>query len=85
TRNGAVYFGRVEDGLYLSIGCNGAGMLKGSVFGKLMGEMACGEESPELAEVLGFQRPSWLPPEPLRRLAVMSAISYQKMRAGKER
>lgn len=85
TRNGAVYFGRVEEGLYLSIGCNGAGMLKGSVFGKLMGEMACGEESPELAEVLGFQRPSWLPPEPLRRLAVMSAISYQKMRAGKER
>ncbi|HLV28993.1 MAG TPA: FAD-dependent oxidoreductase [Burkholderiaceae bacterium] len=85
TRNGALYFGRVEDGLYVSIGCNGAGMLKGSVFGKLLGEMACGAESPELAEALGFERPSWLPPEPLRRMVVLSAISYQKLRAGKER
>lgn len=85
TRNGAVYFGQVGEGLYVSIGCNGAGMLKGSVFGKLLGEMATGAESPELAEALGFERPSWLPPEPIRRLAVMSAISYQKLRAGKER
>lgn len=85
TRNGAVYFGRVDEGLYVSIGCNGAGMLKGSTFGKLLGEMACGAESPELAEALGFERPSWLPPEPIRRLAVLSAIHYQKLRAGKER
>ncbi len=85
TRNGAVYFGKVDDGLFVSIGCNGAGMLKGSVFGKLLGEMACNAESPELAEALGFERPSWLPPEPIRRLAVTSAINYQKLRAGKER
>lgn len=85
TRNGAVYFGRAAENVYVSIGCNGAGMLKGSVFGKLLGEMACGEESPELADALGFERPSWLPPEPIRRLAVISAINYQKLLAGKER
>lgn len=85
TRNGAVYFGRVAENIYVSIGCNGAGMLKGSVFGKLLGEMACGAESPELADALGFERPSWLPPEPIRRLAVISAINYQKLLAGKER
>jgi len=85
TRNGALYFGRVADGLYISIGCNGAGMLKGSMFGKLMGEMACGHQSPALADALGFERPSWLPPEPMRRIAVLSAIQYQKRKAGLER
>jgi len=85
TRNGALYFGRVAHGLYISIGCNGAGMLKGSMFGKLMGEMACGHQSPALADALGFERPSWLPPEPMRRIAVVSAIQYQKRKAGLER
>jgi len=85
TRNGALYFGRLDDGIYISIGCNGAGMLKGSMFGKLMGEMACGHQSTELADALGFQRPTWLPPDPIRRVAVLSAIQYQKHRAGLER
>jgi glycine/D-amino acid oxidase-like deaminating enzyme len=85
TRNGALYFGRVDEGLYVSIGCNGAGMLKGTMFGKLLGEMACDTQSPELADALGFERPSWLPPEPIRRVAVVSAINYQKYRAGLER
>lgn len=85
TRNGALYFGRVADGVFVSIGCNGAGMLKGSMFGKLLGEMACGQQSPELADALGFQRPSWLPPDPLRRIAVLGAIHYQKRKAGAER
>ena len=85
TRNGALYFGQVGDGLYISIGCNGAGMLKGSMFGKLLGEMACGQQSPQLADALGFERPSWLPPEPLRRIAVVSTIQYQKYKAGIER
>lgn len=85
TRNGALYFGRVDDGLFISIGCNGAGMLKGSMFGKLLGEMACGQQSTMLADALGFERPTWLPPEPIRRLAVVSAIKYQKRKAGLER
>jgi len=85
TRNGALYFGQAARDLYISIGCNGAGMLKGSVFGKLLGEMACGQQSPQLADALGFERPSWLPPEPLRGLAVRGAIAYQRRIAGVER
>ncbi|VVE61830.1 FAD-dependent oxidoreductase [Pandoraea anapnoica] len=85
TRNGALYFGEVRQGLFASLGCNGAGVLKGSMFGKLLGEMACGQQSPELADALGFERPTWLPPEPIRRVAIVSAIQYQKHRAGLER
>ena len=85
TRNGALYFGQVSNGIYISIGCNGAGMLKGSMFGKLLGEMACGHQSPQLADALGFEKPNWLPPEPIRRIAVVSTIQYQKFKAGIER
>ena len=85
TRNGALYFGKAGEGLYISIGCNGAGMLKGSMFGKLLGEMACGRQSPQLADALGFEKPNWIPPEPIRRIAVVSTIQYQKYKAGTER
>jgi glycine/D-amino acid oxidase-like deaminating enzyme len=85
TRNGAVYFGEVKKDMFVSLGCNGAGILKGSMFGKLLGEMACGQQSPELTIALGLERPTWLPPEPIRRVAVLSAIQYQKRIAGLER
>lgn len=85
TRNGALYFGRVQEGMFVSIGCNGAGVLKGSMFGKLLGEMACGQQSTELADALGFERPTWLPPDPIRHIGVAAAINFQKHRAGLER
>lgn len=85
TRNGALYFGKVDKEIYISVGCNGAGMLKGTIFGKLLGEMACGHQSPQLADALGFQRPTWMPPEPIRSIAVKSAIQYQRYKAGLER
>src|SRR6218665_441089 len=85
TRNGALYFGEVRNGLYVSLGCNGAGVLKGTMFGKLLGEMAAGHHSPELADALGLQRPNWLPPDPIRRIAVVSALKWHKHRAGLER
>lgn len=85
TGNGGLYFGCVRDGMYISICCNGAGLLKCSLFGKLLAEMACGQQSNELATVMGFDRPSWLPPEPVRKLAIVSAINYQKFKAGRER
>lgn len=85
TRNGALYFGKVDKGIYISVGCNGAGMLKGTIFGKLLGEMVCGHQSPQLADALGFQRPTWMPPEPIRSIAVKSAIQYQRYKAGLER
>lgn len=85
TRNGASYFGELRPGLFASVGCNGAGVLKGSVFGKLLGELAMGSPSPALTDVLGFDGPTWLPPDPIRRIAVTSAIRYQASVAGPER
>jgi glycine/D-amino acid oxidase-like deaminating enzyme len=85
TRNGATYFGPVAKDLYASLGCNGAGVLKGSIYGKLLAEMMMGVQSQELVDVLSLDKPNWMPPEPFRRAAVLTAIHYEEHRAGLER
>ncbi|CAG9173775.1 NAD(P)/FAD-dependent oxidoreductase [Cupriavidus pampae] len=85
TRNGATYFGSLRPGLFASLGCNGAGVLKGTMYGKLLGEMAAGATSSFLTDALSLEKPNWLPPEPFRRAGVMSAIKYQASVAGLER
>lgn len=85
TRNGATFFGQLKPGLFASLGCNGAGVLKGSTYGRLLGEMALGEHSSYLSDALSLEGPSWLPPEPFRRIGVISAIKYQASQAGPER
>lgn len=85
TRNGASFFGQAAHNLYASVGCNGAGVLKGTVYGKLLAEMILGSQSQELSDVLSLESPAWLPPEPLRRVAVLAAIQVQKSLAGAER
>lgn len=85
TRNGATFFGQIRPGLYASLGCNGAGVLKGSMYGKLLAEMAVGSQSKLLTDALSLEAPTWLPPEPFRRIGVVSAIRFQAALAGLER
>lgn len=85
TRNGATFFGELRPGLFASLGCNGAGVLKGTTYGKLLGEMAMGAQSSCLSDALSLEGPSWLPPEPFRRIGVVSTIKYQAALAGAER
>ena len=67
------------------LGKDGAGVLKGSMFGKLLGERAVGADSSYLSDALSLAPPNWLPPEPFRRVGVVSAIKYQAAVAGAER
>lgn len=85
TRNGATFFGLLRPGVYASLGCNGAGVLKGSIYGKLLAEMAVGSQSQLLTDALSLERPTWLPPEPFRRIGALSAIKYQASKAGLEK
>ncbi len=85
TRNGGIFFGKLADGIYGSLGCNGSGVLRGTVNGRLLAELMLNHQSEELDAVLGLGGPSWLPPEPLRALGVKSAIFYQGIRASAER
>lgn len=85
TRNGALYFGAIRQGLYASVGCNGAGVLRGSIQGRLLAELACDEGSDLLSDQLKLEGPNWLPPEPIRKIGVLSAIAMEQRRAGLER
>src|SRR5699024_4524540 len=38
TRNGAMSFGKVGENVFAAAGCNGGGVLQGSIYGKLLAE-----------------------------------------------
>ncbi len=70
TRNDAPILRQLADGLYAVSGCNASGILKMTALGHLLAELACGTHSSLLGETLVFSRPSFIPPDPIRRLAV---------------
>lgn len=84
TLNGGLFFGKLADGLYASVGCNGAGVLRGSIQGRLLAEMACGIDSDLLSDELKLKGPSWIPPEPIRKIGVLSVLAYERSKAGLE-
>jgi glycine/D-amino acid oxidase-like deaminating enzyme len=81
TLNGAPVWGEYERGLFVSTGCNGGGVVRGTLFGKLLADLAFGRETPDVPALFG--RASWMPPEPLRRLGfrILSGIEAYKGRA----
>lgn len=85
TLNGGLFFGAIRSGMYASVGCNGAGVLRGSTQGRLLAELACGVDSDLLSEQMKLEGPSWIPPEPIRKVGVLSVIAMERRKAGLER
>lgn len=85
THNGGFYFGEARPGLYASVGCGGAGVVRGTIHGKLLAELASGSQSALLSDRLAQKGPNWLPPEPLRRLGATAQIAWEQWQAGRER
>ncbi len=85
TRNGDPYLRQVADGMHAVSGCNASGILKMSAMGKLLADSAAGVASPLLTQTRGFSRPNFIPPDPLRRIAVhlnIGKIARQMKQAG---
>ena len=78
TRGGAPVWGEVQDGLYVSAGCNGGGVVKGTLFGEALANLAMEAPTPDIAALFG--RPGWMPPEPFRRF-VFELLSRREQRA----
>lgn len=85
THNGGFAFGEVRPGLFASVGCGGAGVVRGTIHGKLLAELACGFSSTLLSDRLDHHGPDWLPPEPVRRLGAQLQIAFEQWQAGAER
>lgn len=78
TRNGEAVLGQLGRRLYGISGCNASGILKMTALGTLLADMACGAGSPLLQETRIHCRPSFIPPEPFRTVAVN--LNLQKLK-----
>lgn len=74
TRNDAPILRQLSDGLYAVSGCNASGILKMTALGRMLAELATESHSPLLDETLAFSRPAFIPPDPIRRMAVSMQI-----------
>lgn len=84
TRSGEPYFARVADGLHAVAGCNGSGVARGTLWGRLLAEMAVGIDSPLLADVLAQARPGYLPPRPFFDIGAVLRMAWEVRRAQAE-
>ncbi len=83
TMNGAPFWGRIDDQLYTSAGCNGAGIVKGTVLGKKLAEHITGQ-SVETDLVRTYGTASWIAPEPFRTLGFHVVSAVERRKAGLE-
>lgn len=81
TKNGAPYWGALDDGLYVSAGYNGSGVAKGTLLGKRLAEKIVGHGDPSDIE-RAYGRATWMPPEPFRRVGFEMTVAYKKFMAG---
>ncbi|MFS2126107.1 NAD(P)/FAD-dependent oxidoreductase [Pseudomonas sp. Pseusp97] len=84
TRSGEPYFARVDQGLHAVAGCNGSGVARGTLWGRLLAEMAAGDSSPVLADVLAQASPGYLPPSPFFDIGASLRIAWEVRRARAE-
>jgi len=83
TMNGAPWWGQVEEGLYTSAGCNGAGIVKGSILGKRLAELVVGRcTQDEVRATWGLA--NWVAPEPFRSIGFNFISARERRLAGLE-
>lgn len=83
TMNGAPYWGRLDDGLYVSAGCNGSGIVKGTVLGLRLADLAAGRDvGPTTLAAYGTA--SWIAPEPFRTVGFHVVSAIERRKAGLE-
>ncbi|WP_218883627.1 NAD(P)/FAD-dependent oxidoreductase [Burkholderia guangdongensis] len=84
TRSGEPRFAKLEHGVYAAAGCNGSGVARGTLWGRLLAEMASGGQSALLTAVLDNARPGWVPPRPFFDIGAAIRMHYEARRAETE-
>ena len=84
SRNGVPAFGEIEDGLYAACCQNGLGTTKGTLAGMLAAEQAAQANNPMIEEMLAFDQPSRLPPEPFTWIGANATMRWKEHKAGRE-
>lgn len=82
TYNGAPLWGEIQPGLYVSAGCNGGGIVKGTFLGDALARHALGQPVENIASLFG--KASWMPPDPVRRLGFYLTSEMERRKAKHE-
>ena len=84
SRSGQPYFAQVEEGIFAVAGCNGSGVARGTLWGRLLAELSSGASSPILESVIARAQPGWLPPKPFLDIGAMLRMRVEAVRARTE-
>jgi glycine/D-amino acid oxidase-like deaminating enzyme len=84
SRNGGSQFGEIAPGVFSAVCCNGLGLTRGTISGKLIAEYALGMDSDLLSIMLEQPKPCRNPPEPFLGLGVRSSLAWKEWTAGVE-
>lgn len=83
TMNGAPCWGKLDDGLYASGGCNGSGIAKGTMLGLHLAELIMNVgDSSRIPSVMGTA--SIIAPEPFRSIGFKLISAVESRKAGRE-
>ena len=82
--NAAPAFGEIEQRVYAACCCNGLGTVKGSLYGKLIAELAVGRADPLVQDALSEPSPQRLYPEPFMTWGARMKLWWMQRRAGRE-
>ncbi len=81
--NSAPAFGELEPGLFVACAQQGLGVMQGTLSGKLIAELATGQDNEDLKTFRSFGEPKKLYPEPFMTLGAKAHLWWSHLRAGK--
>ena len=85
TENYSAVFGRLDAGVFASMGYNGVGLARGTVSGAALAEYALGGESACIDDIRALAGPSRFPPRPFLDIGVAAALAWKRLRVGIDR
>lgn len=77
--NGAPGFGRLADNVYCAVGCGGVGIARQTAAGMAIADLAAGQDSQLLADMLSLGQPCALPGRPIIDLGVNAYLFKEKL------
>jgi glycine/D-amino acid oxidase-like deaminating enzyme len=75
---------RAYPGVFLAGCCNGSGVARLSMLGRLAVRLALGDQSQLLGAALSLGKPGLLPPDPFLRMGVFCRFALDRMKAAEE-
>lgn len=84
SRNHQGFFGKLAPNVYGALCCNGLGITRGTVTGKLLADWCAGDHNDMIDSLLASPGPNENPPEPFLSMGVNANLWWNQQKAGLE-